>query len=333
MIGMRKGSSQSLSTPLLSRAGELNARTTEQDAREEAQKRLDGRLGLNVPYEWWPRAASLKAIEAAGFHWIQVASPPVEMLAQPRHVVRHGEAVRESLRVTSLRTIVHGPTNLQLGTPLHKRAFEGLLEYAHQLGATRIVYHALDFPRAGAESEREELELCRLAGWAETLGVVICVENLCPVYPGEKSVSHDPAAVAALVRRCDSAAVRMLLDIGHANVVADHEGDDLSALIEPVLDVVDLFHVHDNLGARRRGGGGFAYDPLRLDLHLAPGEGTLPWERVARALTGHAAPLMLEVHPSHRPRPGTLHELAEATLLQRRPELGPTPELFPSTPV
>ena len=333
MFGMRKGNSQSLSTPLLSRAGEPDAPATEHHAREEARKRLDGRLGLNVPYEWWPRAASLKAIEAAGFHWIQVASPPVDMLAQPRHVVRHGEALRESLGVTSLHPVVHGPTDLQLGTPLHNRAFEGLLEYAHQLDATRVVYHALDFAKGGSESEREELELRRLAGWAETLGVVICVENLCPVYPGGRSIAHDPEAVRALVDRCDSPAVRMLLDIGHANVVADHEGDDLVALIEPVLDVVDLFHVHDNLGARRQGGGGFAYDPLRLDLHLAPGEGTLPWERVARALTGHEAPLVLEIHPSHRPRPATLHELAEAMLLQRKPQLGPTPELFPSTPV
>jgi sugar phosphate isomerase/epimerase len=304
------------------------------DSFEEARKHLGNRLGLNVPYEWWPRAASLKAIEAAGFGWIQVASPPVEMLADPRHVVRHGQTLRRSLNVTSLRPVAHGPVDLRLGSSRHNRAFEGLLEWAHQIGASKVVYHALDFPRLGPESEREERALKSLARWAETLDLVICLENLCPTYPGPASVSHDPEAVRKLVLRCDSPAARMLLDVGHANVVADREGSDLAALVEPVLDVVALFHVHDNLGARRRRRGeltergGASFDPLRLDLHLPPGQGALPWDRVAKKLVEHAAPLMLEIHPSLRPRALTLFELTEATLLECTP-LGPTPELFP----
>jgi sugar phosphate isomerase/epimerase len=318
------------------RAGNPDSGALErQDVFEETRKRLGGRLGLNVPYEWWPRAASLKAIEAAGFGWVQVASPPAEMLADPRHVVRHGQALRRSLNVTSLRPIVHGPVDLRLGSSLHNRAFEGLLEWAHQIEASKVVYHALDFPRLGPESEREERALKSMARWAESLDLVICLENLCPTYPGPASVAHDPEAVRKLVLRCDSPAARMLLDVGHANVVADREGSDLAALVEPVLDVVVLFHVHDNLGARRRNRGeltergGSSFDPLRLDLHLPPGEGALPWDQVARKLVEHAAPLMLEVHPSHRPRALTLYELTEATLLQCLPRLGPTPELFP----
>jgi sugar phosphate isomerase/epimerase len=64
---------------------------------------------------------------------------------------------------------------------------------------------------------------------------------------------------------------------------------------------VVLFHLHDNLGARRHQLDAPGVDPLRLDLHLAPGNGTLPWERVAGALRAHRAPLMLEIEPSHRP--------------------------------
>ena len=105
---------------------------------------LDARLGLNVPYEWWPGAATLKGIEAAGFAWVQVPAPPVEMLADPRHAVRHATALRRSLEVTDLDIVVHGPTNLQLGSALHDRAFEGLLEYAHHIGA-----ELRRLPRAG----------------------------------------------------------------------------------------------------------------------------------------------------------------------------------------
>src|SRR5206468_12738674 len=114
---------------------------------EASRMRLERRIGLNIPYEWWPGAATLKAIEAAGFRWVQVAAPPTEMLADPRHGVRHAAALRRSLEVTELCTVVHAPTSLQLGNALHDRAFEGLLEYARHIDADYVVYHALDFPR------------------------------------------------------------------------------------------------------------------------------------------------------------------------------------------
>jgi sugar phosphate isomerase/epimerase len=293
----------------------LSSRADFPPGREEARDRLDDRLGLNVPYEWWPRAAALKAIEATGFRWIQVASPPVEMLAEPRDVVRHAQALRASLDVTDLRTVVHGPPDLRLGSALHDRAGEGLLEYAHQLGASHVVYHALDLARLGDESEAEEQSLKRLTRWAEALRVLVCVENLCPTYPGPRRVCHDPGAVRELVLRLDSPSVRMLFDVGHANVIADSEGIDIASLLEPALEVVALFHVHDNLGARRREGGGFTYDPLRLDLHLPPGIGTLAWESIASALLAHGAPLVMEIHPSHRPPAPALHDAVRAVVL------------------
>jgi hypothetical protein len=55
-------------------------------------------------------------------------------------------------------------------------------------------------------------------------------------------------------------------------------------------------------------------DPLRLDLHLAPGRGTLPWERLAPRLAGHEAPLVLEVHPPYRPRAEELYRSTEQLL-------------------
>jgi sugar phosphate isomerase/epimerase len=291
------------------------ARTAAQDASADSRKRVRDRLGLNVPYEWWPRAATLKAIEAAGFSWVQVASPPIEMLADPRHVVIHGRALRRALEVTRLGVVVHGPTDLRLGTSLHNRAGEGLLEYAHEVGATHAVYHALDVRKRGPETEAEERALRLLARWAETLGVTLCLENLCPVYPSGPRICHDPQEVCALVERLESEFVRMLLDVGHAHVVADRECFDLTGFVSPVLDTVGCFHIHDNLGARRRDTGGPALDPLRLDLHLAPGGGTLPWGSLSRALARHFAPLVLEIHPSHRPSATALREATEAALL------------------
>jgi sugar phosphate isomerase/epimerase len=271
---------------------------------------LEHRLGLNIPYEWWPAAATLKALEATGFGWVQTAAPPVEMLADPRHGLRHARALRQALEVTSLSVVVHGPTNLQLGSALHYRAFESLLEYAHLVGASHVVYHALDFPRRGTECAEEERALRRLGRTAEVLGLTVCLENLCPVYPGRSSVCHDPLSVRDLVRRLDSTAYGMLLDVGHANVVAGYMGVETLTLVEPVLDAVRLFHVHDNLGARLGGEGGPTLDPLQLDLHLPPGGGKVPWDQLRVVLLSHDAPLMMEIHPAHRSTPNELREAA-----------------------
>jgi sugar phosphate isomerase/epimerase len=281
---------------------------------EASRMRLEHRIGLNIPYEWWPGPATLKAIEAAGFRWVQIASPPVEMLADPRHGVRHAAALRRALEVTELCTVVHGPTNLRLGSPVHDRAFEALLEYAVHIGSRYVVYHALDFPRRGIESGREEAALRRFALTAEAAKVLICVENLCPVYPGRSSVCHDPLSVRDLVFRVGSPAVQMLLDVGHANVVAGFMGVEPWTLIEPVLEGVQLFHVHDNLGARLGGEGGPSLDPLQLDLHLPPGLGTIPWDTLRPALLEHEAPLMMEIHPAHRPGATTLWDIGISVL-------------------
>jgi sugar phosphate isomerase/epimerase len=291
--------------------------------------RLDSRLGLNIPYEWWPSAPALKALEAAGFSWVQVAAPPVRMLADPRHAVRHATALRRSLEVTDLEIVVHGPTNLQLGSALHYRAFEGLLEYTHHVGGTLLVYHALDFERRGTDSADEERALRRLAHSAQSLGIKICLENLCPTYPGRSTVCHDPLSVRDLVKRLDNPAFGMLLDVGHAHVVAGFMGVETPTLVEPVLDDVRLFHIHDNFGARLDGEGGSSIDPLQLDLHLPPGGGNVPWDALAGPLGLHHAPLLMEVHPAHRPVPSALWEAVMTALAPSR--VHPVPHAL-STP-
>jgi sugar phosphate isomerase/epimerase len=298
----------------------------------QVDQSLDSRLGLNIPYEWWPSPSALKAIEAAGFSWVQVAAPPVQMLADPRHSIRHSVALRRALDVTGLRVVVHGPTNLQLGSWLHYRAFEGLLEYTHHIGAELLVYHALDFARRGTESAEEERALRRLAHAAEALRVRVCLENLCPTYPGPSTVCHDPLSVRDLVNRLDSSAYGMLLDVGHANVVAGFMGVETMTLIEPVLDLVCLFHVHDNLGARLTGEEHPSVDPLQLDLHLPPGGGTVPWEAVSEAVLPHVAPLMLEIHPAHRPVPSALWEAAVTALAPSHAAHPPRALTTPASP-
>ncbi len=166
-----------------------------------------------------------------------------------------------------------------------------------------------------------------LARTAERVGVILALENLAPVYPGPETVSANPLAVRALARRLASPAVALCLDIGHANVIAGLRRTSLHRMVAPVLDMVSLFHVHDNLGARWRPADQRPdLDPLRLDLHLAPGEGSINWFQLAALLRDHAAPMLLEIHPP-RAAPDELAGCARESLLghgERSDELSPT---------
>ena len=138
-------------------------------------------------------------------------------------------------------------------------------------------------------------------------GVTVCLENLCPVYPGRSSVCHDPLSVRDLVRRLDSRAYAMLLDVGHANVVAGFMGVESwprwSSRCSTPCACSTCTTTSARASAARAGPRSI---PLQLDLHLPPGGGNVPWDQLRPALLAHDAPLMMEIHPAHRSAPSGL---------------------------
>lgn len=277
-----------------------------------SEDRLDPRLGLNVPHEWWTSAPMLKEIEASGFSWVQIPAPPASVLMDPRNCIGHSRAVEAALP-RGLRRILHAPTELIAGTEEGDRALVGALSYAAECGAESIVYHARSIADGSGAEDRllaETRSLARVAPTAERLGVTIALENLAPVFPGPETISANPLSLRSLARRIGSPAIGLCLDVGHANVVAGLRRTSLTRMVEPVLDAVVVFHVHDNLGARWRPGDRRPdLDPLRLDLHMVPGRGSIDWSEIGESLLAHDAPLLLEVHP---PRPAP-REIFEAT--------------------
>jgi sugar phosphate isomerase/epimerase len=270
---------------------------------------LARRFGLNIPYEWWPGRPMLKEIEASGFDWVQLPSPPASVLSDTRNCIRHARSVAASIESTELRSVLHAPGDLLVGSPQADRVLEGAISYAAECGAEQVVYHSQMLVDGHATQDRllaETRSLAVLARTAERAGVTLALENLAPVYPGPETVSANPLAVRALVRRIASPAVGLCLDVGHANVIAGLRRTSLHRMVAPVLDLVTLFHVHDNLGARWHASEQHPeLDPLRLDLHLAPGQGSIDWREIGPLLRDHDAPLLLEVHPP-RPAPAEL---------------------------
>jgi sugar phosphate isomerase/epimerase len=266
------------------------------------------RLGLSVPYGWWPSAPILKEIEAAGFRFVQIPSPPPSVLATPRQLIRHAFALSDTLATAGLRPILHGPGDVRAGTREGYLALEGLISYAAEVGASHVVYHAANLPDEPASEDArlgETRALAELASRAERLGVIIALENQAPVYPLPDALSFTPLTLRAMAKRISSPSVGLCLDLGHVNIVAARRRTDPLELIEPALDRAVLFHLHDNLDARRGDDSPPELDPLRLDLHLPPGRGSVPWQRLAPLLARkRGAPLILEVHP---PRPSAAH--------------------------
>jgi sugar phosphate isomerase/epimerase len=281
------------------------------------------RLGLNIPYEWWPTTPLLKEIEASGFGWVQIPAPPESVLADSRSCIRHARGVAKAREPTGLRAVLHAPGGLMVGTATADSLMDGVLAYAAEAGLEQIVLHARAIPERAGIEERLIAETRSLAGAAlkaERLGLTIAIENLAPVFPGPQTLSAMPIVLRQLVGQIGSEALRICLDVGHANVIAGLRHTALTGLTDPVLDLVSVFHLHDNLGGRWLPSDARPeLDPLRLDLHLPPGRGTLAWREVAASLREHRAPLLLEVHPPHRPPPAELHAAALASLRIERP--------------
>ena len=277
-------------------------------------------MGLSIPYDWWPAAPILKEIEAAGFRYVQVPSPPPSVLVHPRDAHRHAAGIAEALGTTGLLPLHHGPNSVRLGNRHGDQAIEGLISYAAEVGASHVVHHAANLPDEPASEDgrlAETRSLATLSTRAERLGVIIALENLAPVYPAPDVLSFTPMILRTMAKRISSPAVGLCLDIGHANVVAGLRHTDPLDLIEPVLDRAVMFHLHDNLGARHGDTDTPEIDPLRLDLHLPPGRGTVPWDRLAPLLARkRGAPLLLEVHPP-RPSAARLFEAGSAVVAPR----------------
>jgi len=99
----------------------------------------------------------------------------------------------------------------------------------------------------------------------------IAVENMVnmPALLGRR-----PEEIEGIIETVDRKNLGFILDVGHANTNGNLE--KFLELKEKVIHV----HVHDNHGER--------------DEHLPVGNGTVPWEKVARALHDYSGRLVTE---------------------------------------
>lgn len=246
----------------------------------------------------------LGALHRAGAELIEVCPQRLGAIAggslqEPR--------VAEVIRVLAeapdgLAYSVHPPLRLNLMDPenagLQRAILDASLRFAGELGARTVVCHA--GLRANArhacysltslmQAERRRLrEAGELAG---ELGITIAVENLPPtpvVARGEVySYSSWPAELAAQVSEVDHPAIGVCLDTGHAGLSAGFYGLDFLEACAELAPLISHVHLHDNFGRPEPAGELEPSERLAYglgDLHLPPGQGSLPLAELSQRL-------------------------------------------------
>ena len=212
-------------------------------------------------YSFGPECTARRGIEFAvehGFHGLELGSWtlwPEKMTDDDAREVRVQAAANGvDLSIHFIHRGVapasHDPDRRQR----HLGELQATLELAHDIGARPIVVHPgpIDCPgvapaKASEQVRRESVAnladfLTKGGRMAEQSGAVLCVENLSHV-PGYVLQSY--AELVDLVEMVDSPAVRITLDIGHADLA-----DGLRPAFEAFAPYLRHIHAHDSDGQR-----------------------------------------------------------------------------------
>lgn len=175
--------------------------------------------------------------------------------------------------------------------PIYYRAMEACA----MLDCRKLVFHPLLYPYRVAEpAQFRQIDgynrrwFRELLPTAARLGITVEIENMFDYYhvqqPCDPAYPYTtPAHMLALAESLGPE-IRLCLDTGHANIA----GQDVPGMIRAYGEKLDCLHLNDNYG---RSSG------LQEDLHLLPGEGTLPWREIFHALReiGYAGTYNLEL--------------------------------------
>ena len=235
-----------------------------------------------------PPERSIDFAHQEGFDGVEFAFL-TEGLWEGRLIPTERHAERLAASCGGLVRSVHAPIDqMALASPDSQergRSQDLLLETidaAAALGAGVVVAHLRHGHAQGQPSWLDHAgePLRRCGDRAAERGLIVGVENY---GVGDDHADADYAALAALIDRVGHPAVRMTLDVGHANV---HLGpsDGVGQAARLFGDRVAHYHVHDNFGG--------------ADDHLPVGQGSADLSSLAtRDWSSSPAMLMLEVFP------------------------------------
>ncbi|MGF1445680.1 MAG: sugar phosphate isomerase/epimerase family protein [Pikeienuella sp.] len=252
---------------------------------------------------------TLDWFETLGIDSVELALSNFEVVGGARI---YADRLAELRRVCADRPFaytVHGPVMSNFADIRHldlqKSAARACLEVSHALGATAQVHHAGLLPIVSIEQRAallamEAEALSEIAPVARDAGCIFAVETL---FGRLEQWTASPSELAQQIRRIDDPFVRATIDFSHVFLNAAERGFDAMAELNELAQVTRHLHIHDSFGLPK------TFSPFSRsetilfglgDLHLPPGRGSLPWERLAALPFAGPTVANLELTARHR---------------------------------
>ncbi len=249
----------------------------------------------------------LAYFEKIGFDYVEIPVDGVDGVINGELNLENVKRVKEALRKYNLKATAHAPNTLNLrkdNFDLQKEVFQSSIEFAWELEAKVLVYHNGNFERRkqGGElqniaSEREIRALKTLGEFADKRGVQICLEN------STLSIKE----LLTVVKKINRANVGVTYDFGHAFLYYSCHGGEKEFLtsIKEALPYLKHVHIHDNFGRANITPQDAPYiNRLPFgegDLHMPPGMGTIPYQKIFPLLREYKGIAMAEIDPRYEP--------------------------------
>lgn len=242
-----------------------------------------------------------------GFDYVEIPVHGVDGVINGKLNLENVKRVKEALIRYNLKATAHAPDPLNLrkdNFDLQKKVFQSSIEFASELEAKVLVYHGGNFERRKQEdelrniaSEKEIRALKTLSEFADKRGVQICLEN------GASSIKE----LVTVVKKINRENVGITYDFGHAFLYYSCHGGEKEFLtsIKEALPYLRHIHIHDNFGRANITPQDAPYiNRLPFgegDLHMPPGMGTIPYEKIFPLIREYKGIAMAEIDPRYEP--------------------------------
>ncbi|WP_445679174.1 sugar phosphate isomerase/epimerase family protein [Radicibacter daui] len=248
-------------------------------------------------------------LEGLGLDMIELPLCELDLLVGGRMVGERVGRLKEAMAGRTFRWSGHGAIGLnflddEARLAMHRATARAYVELAAEIGAERLVIHSgqygrLDEAEISRRYARQREELLVLGEFSSSHGVLVCVENVFGHEGGPGTAL--PGELARELAATPHPALTGTLDFSHGYIHSTACGADFVAGALAMMPLSRHLHIHDSFGVPKTI---WTYNPAEDaamgmgDLHLPPGWGSLPFDRLMREGTLPAdAVFMIELHP------------------------------------
>lgn len=188
--------------------------------------------------------------------------------------------------------------------PIHEQVLKANIELTARLGASIMVLHcglcdSAEHGELEAAYARQRESLARMADFAKSHGVVICLETIWNFDGRETAL---PTRLAEEIRAVGHPALMATIDYAHCLLQCSVKSADFCAEIAAIAPLSRHIHLNDCFGEEKPYPIALPAETMAYgsgDLHLPIGWGAIPWDKVLTELDYPEGDLVLnqELHP------------------------------------